>query len=97
MLLTNLRIKPAKHMPYPVTPDGRYFVVKGRLWRRADPALPDDLKGAVGRGSNAGATTEGRCHEVARFRKDRGRTTGYRRRQGKAWGARGCLVEGRSS
>ena len=26
--------------PYPVTPDGRYFVVRGRLWRCADPALP---------------------------------------------------------
>ena len=27
---------------YPVTPDGRYFVVRGRLWRRSDPALPND-------------------------------------------------------
>jgi len=25
---------------YPVTPDGRYFVVRGRLWRRANPDLP---------------------------------------------------------
>jgi hypothetical protein len=24
---------------YPVTPDGRYFVVRGRLWRCANPAL----------------------------------------------------------
>jgi hypothetical protein len=24
---------------YPVTPDGRYFVVHGRLWRCANPAL----------------------------------------------------------
>ena len=23
----------------PATPDGRYIVVRGRLWRRADPAL----------------------------------------------------------
>jgi hypothetical protein len=23
-----------------VTPDGRYFVVRGRLWRRANPNLP---------------------------------------------------------
>ncbi|WP_174241394.1 hypothetical protein [Caulobacter sp. S45] len=28
----------AKH---PVTPDGRYFVVRGRLWRMANPNLPD--------------------------------------------------------
>jgi len=27
---------------YPSTPDGRYFVVKGRLWRTSNPALPDD-------------------------------------------------------
>jgi hypothetical protein len=24
----------------PVTPDGRYIVVRGRLWRRANPHLP---------------------------------------------------------
>lgn len=27
---------------YPVTPDGRYFVVRGRLWRRINPALPPE-------------------------------------------------------
>jgi hypothetical protein len=26
---------------YPTTPDGRYFVVRGRLWRKADPSLPE--------------------------------------------------------
>ena len=26
-------------MNYPVTPDGRYFVVRGRLWRMSDPKL----------------------------------------------------------
>lgn len=25
---------------YPTTPDGRYFVVRGRLWRCSNPALP---------------------------------------------------------
>ncbi|MYN24806.1 hypothetical protein [Duganella levis] len=25
---------------YPHTPDGRYFVVNGRLWRLSNPALP---------------------------------------------------------
>ena len=25
---------------YPVTPDGRYFVVKGRLWRCSNPMIP---------------------------------------------------------
>jgi hypothetical protein len=29
---------------YPVTPDGRYFVVRGRLWRRTNPALTPDQR-----------------------------------------------------
>jgi hypothetical protein len=28
--------------PHPVTPDGRYFVVRGRLWRSSDPSLPPE-------------------------------------------------------
>ena len=30
--------------PHPVTPDGRYFVVRGRLWRLANPALTDERR-----------------------------------------------------
>jgi hypothetical protein len=30
-----------------VTPDGRYFVVRGRLWRRANPALPPEKRDAI--------------------------------------------------
>ena len=29
---------------YPVTPDGRYFVVRGRLWRRTNPALTEAVR-----------------------------------------------------
>lgn len=29
-------------MHHPITPDGRYFVVRGRLWRMADPRLSKD-------------------------------------------------------
>lgn len=29
---------------YPVTPDGRYFVVRGRLWRRSNPRLDPALR-----------------------------------------------------
>lgn len=29
---------------FPVTPDGRYFVVKGRLWRRSNPNLDPDVR-----------------------------------------------------
>ncbi|HEX8554039.1 MAG TPA: hypothetical protein VF695_04975 [Sphingomonas sp.] len=28
----------------PVTPDGRYFVVRGRLWRRSDPSLSQERR-----------------------------------------------------
>jgi hypothetical protein len=32
---------------HPVTPDGRYFVVRGRLWRMSDPALSEDKRAAL--------------------------------------------------
>lgn len=31
----------------PVTPDGRYFVVKDRLWRCTNPSLADDERAAL--------------------------------------------------
>ena len=35
---------------HPTTPDGRYFVVRGRLWRLANPALaPEERDGLVKR------------------------------------------------
>ena len=34
-------------MHYPTTPDGRYFVVKGRLWRCSDPSLGDEERDAL--------------------------------------------------
>ena len=36
-------------MKYPVTPDGRYFVVRGRLWRTSNPALPPERISALTR------------------------------------------------
>ena len=33
--------------PYPATPDGRYFIVRGRLWRRADPPLPEARRASL--------------------------------------------------
>lgn len=55
-------------MRFPVTPDGRYFVVRGRLWRCANPALEDSerqrltrelmrARSAVGRALRAGDAT----------------------------------------
>jgi hypothetical protein len=31
-------------LQHPVTPDGRYFVMRGRLWRMADPNLDPEHK-----------------------------------------------------
>lgn len=32
---------------YPHTPDGRYFIVRGRLWRLANPVVPPKLRAAL--------------------------------------------------
>lgn len=29
---------------HPTTPDGRYFVVKGQLWRCSNPSLSEDVR-----------------------------------------------------
>ena len=36
-------------MHHPTTPDGRYFVVRGRLWRCTNPALSGPERGALTR------------------------------------------------
>ncbi|WP_454718854.1 hypothetical protein [Caulobacter segnis] len=33
--------------PAPITPDGRYLVVRGRLWRRSDPHLAPERRQAL--------------------------------------------------
>lgn len=55
-------------MPCPSTPDGRYFVVRGRLWRKSNPALSEEERGvlvqrlmAARRGLRASAPPEGRA------------------------------------
>lgn len=35
-------MKGRREVMHPVTPDGRYFVVQGQLWRCSNPALKDD-------------------------------------------------------
>lgn len=32
---------------YPVTPDGRYFVVRGRMWRMSDPEISESRRKAL--------------------------------------------------
>jgi hypothetical protein len=53
---------------HPVTPDGRYFVVRGRLWRMADPTLDPATRGRLVRELMAARRAVG----TARRRKDAG-------------------------
>ncbi len=65
-------------MRYPTTPDGRYFVVRGRLWRCADPALAPDVRAALQRELMAARRAKGvalragddAAREAARLRVD---------------------------
>ena len=52
---------------YPVTPDGRYFLVRGRLWRCSNPALNPDERASLVRRLMAARRTMG----VARRAGDR--------------------------
>jgi len=52
---------------YPTTPDGRYFVVRGRLWRAADPALSPERRDTLVKALMAARRAVGR----ARRDKDR--------------------------
>lgn len=62
--------------PPPITPDGRYIVVRGRLWRRSDPRLAADerqrlvdalmdARRAVGTAKRAGDLTALRAARTA--------------------------------
>lgn len=44
MLLAEQRVCRLQGMRCPITPDQRYFVVRGRLWRCTNPALPADRR-----------------------------------------------------
>lgn len=40
-------MKSLQKQALPVTPDGRYFVVRGRLWRCSNPALSPELRASL--------------------------------------------------
>lgn len=40
-------IRKKRETAYPITPDGRYFVVKGRLWRLSNPHLSLAIRKAL--------------------------------------------------
>ncbi|RYX93994.1 MAG: DUF3253 domain-containing protein [Comamonadaceae bacterium] len=52
---------------YPATPDGRYFVVRGRLWRKANPSLAAPVReGLVKKLMDARRALRGRRPEAER-------------------------------
>lgn len=58
---------------YPVTPDGRYFVARGRLWRRTDPRLDsaterEQVKALMAARRAVGQATTGEATRAARAR-----------------------------
>lgn len=58
---------------HPVTPDGRYFVVRGRLWRMSDPALGEEKREELVRELMSArravkASDNPKCERVARDR-----------------------------
>lgn len=48
-------------LQHPVTPDGRYFVVRGRLWRCTDPALDGEERARLTRELMAARRDKGRA------------------------------------
>ncbi|MCJ7420535.1 hypothetical protein [Sphingomicrobium astaxanthinifaciens] len=48
-------------MKYPVTPDKRYFLVRGRLWRMSDPALDPARREELVRALMAARSVKGRA------------------------------------
>lgn len=49
---------------YPITPDGRYFVVRGRLWRSSNPALAPERREALIKALMEGRRAVGRARRV---------------------------------
>ncbi len=49
---------------YPTTPDGRYFVVRGRLWRATNPALSPEEKAPLVKALMAARREVGRARKA---------------------------------
>lgn len=83
---------------HPVTPDGRYFVAKGRLWRRTDPALdPAERRAAIKELMRARREV-GRAGDAEAERAARDRVDAAKRRlgeRGPVWWADGAPDETR--
>lgn len=59
---------------FPGTPDGRYLVVRGRLWRKSDPSLSDEVReGLVKELMSARRAVKEACGDIDAMREARSR------------------------
>ncbi|MFN3670233.1 MAG: hypothetical protein ACK4VY_13075 [Brevundimonas sp.] len=49
---------------YPTTPDGRYFVVRGRLWRATNPSLARERREVLVKALMAARRTVGQARQA---------------------------------
>lgn len=83
---------------HPITPDGRYFVAKGRLWRRTDPRLGDTERRAAIKELMRARRDVGRSDAEEDTRDARDRVDAAKRRlgeRGPVWWDDGAPDEGR--
>ncbi|GGL57595.1 hypothetical protein [Wenxinia marina] len=84
-------------MDYPVTPDGRYFVARGRLWRCTDPSLPEDERQAAVRELMSARRAVRDAKSEAETKAARARVDAAKRRlgeRGPVWWSDGAADEG---
>ncbi|SLN28533.1 hypothetical protein ROJ8625_01209 [Roseivivax jejudonensis] len=82
---------------YPETPDGRYFVAKGRLWRKTDPRLDDSERRAAIKALMQARRAVGQATEAAAEREARDAVDAAKRRlgeRGPVWWSDGAPDEG---
>ena len=68
----------------PETPDGRYFVARGRLWRKGDPSLCDTTRRAAIKSLMQARLAERRAGDEAEHRAARDAIVAAKRRLGEA-------------
>lgn len=82
---------------YPETPDGRYFVARGRLWRKTDPGLDDSARRAAVKALMQARRAIGQAKDAAEEREARDRVETAKRRlgeRGPVWWEDGTPDEG---
>jgi hypothetical protein len=82
---------------YPETPDGRYFVARGRLWRKTDPRLPEPERRAAIKALMQARRRVGQATTEAEARAARAAVDAAKRRlgeRGPVWWEDGAPDEG---